>query len=84
LEFTVTASTIRRTPGGKKIRDQQRLAHLVAGALLVLYVYLPATPGTVLQAAIRWVTLPLLLITGVLMWQWPKVRRRIRTRTSKP
>ncbi|MEJ3750459.1 hypothetical protein WEI85_45280 [Actinomycetes bacterium KLBMP 9797] len=77
-------ATIRRTPGGKKTRDRQRLAHMAAGALLVLYVYLPGSPGTALQAATRWVILPLLVITGVSMWQWPKIRRWIRTRTSTP
>ena len=80
----MTATATRRTSGGKKVRDRQRLAHLVAGALLILYVYLPATPGTVLQAGVRWVILPLLAITGGFMWQWPKLRRWIRTRTKQP
>jgi hypothetical protein len=71
----MTVSTVRRTNGGKKIRNRQRLAHLTTGALLVIYVYLPADPGALVQAAIRWVVLPLLVIDGILMWQWPKVRR---------
>jgi hypothetical protein len=80
----VTTATTRRTSGGKKIRGRQRLAHLVAGALLTLYVYLPITPGAVLHDAIRWVFLPLLVATGVLMWQWPKVRRWLRARAGQP
>ena len=80
--MTTTAS--RRTHSGKKIRDRQRLAHLVTGTLLILYVYLPGTPNPILQASIRWVILPLLVIDGLLMWQWPKVRRLARNRTGKP
>jgi hypothetical protein len=72
----MTAITARRTGGGKKIRDRQRLAHLVAGAALVAYVYLP---GEALEAAVRWVILPLLVASGVLMWQWPKLRRWARS-----
>jgi hypothetical protein len=78
---TVTASP--RKLSGKEIRDRQRLAHLVTGALLVLYVYLPGAPNPVLQATIRWAILPLLVIDGVLMWQWPKVRRWVRGRARK-
>jgi hypothetical protein len=79
----VTTATTRRAPGGKKTRDRQRLAHLVTGALLILYVYLPGTPNSILQASIRWVILPLLVIDGLLMWQWPKVRRLARRWAGK-
>lgn len=78
-----TTTTARRTSSGKKIRDRQRLAHLVTGALLVLYVYLPGTPHPVLQASIRWAILPMLVIDGILMWQWPKVRRLARRWAGK-
>lgn len=72
-------TTIPRRPGGaKKLRDRQRLAHLVAGVLLILYVYLPGVPGPVFQAAMRWGVLPVVVIAGVLMWQWPKIRRLVR------
>lgn len=74
----MTTAAIRRTSGGKRIRNRQRLAHLISGALLIIYVYLPADAGGLFQAAIRWVVLPLLVIDGVLMWQWPKVRRLAR------
>jgi hypothetical protein len=70
--------TTRRTGGGKKVRDRQRLAHMVAGAALVGYVYLPGGPGSALEAAVRWVVLPALAASGFLMWQWPKTRRWIR------
>lgn len=67
---------------GKQIRDRQRLAHLVTGALLVVYVYLPGVPSPVFQTAIRWVILPGMVLAGVLMWQWPKIRRRMRGRVT--
>jgi hypothetical protein len=79
----MTTATPRRTTGGKRIRDRQRLAHLLTGALLILYVYLPGQPSPVLQTAIRWVVLPLLVIDGLLMWQWPKVRRLARARAGR-
>ncbi|MFC5262127.1 hypothetical protein ACFPJ1_08395 [Kribbella qitaiheensis] len=63
----MTATTARRTGGGKKIRDRQRLAHLVAGVALVAYVYLPGDLSPALETAVRWVILPVLAGSGVLM-----------------
>lgn len=79
----MTTITAHRTGGGKKIRDRQRLAHLLAGLALVAYVYAPGGPGAVLETLVRWVLLPGLIASVVLMWQWPKVRRRARQRGSQ-
>jgi hypothetical protein len=49
--------------------------HLFTGALLIAYVYVPAGSSSLFELAIRWVVLPLLVVDGVLMWQWPKVRK---------
>jgi hypothetical protein len=75
---TTSSATIRRAGGGKRIRDRQRMAHLITGALLIVYVYAPATAATAVQPVIRWVVLPLLVIDGLLMWQWARVRRLAR------
>jgi hypothetical protein len=78
-ETTTAAKQPRRNNGGgKRIRDRQRTAHLFTGALLIGYVYLPAVPASSAGWVIRWVALPLLVIDGILMWQWPRVRRLAR------
>lgn len=71
-------TTVTRRPMGKKIRERQRLAHLISGAVLIAYVYLPIDAGSLFEVAVRWVVLPLLVIDGLLMWQWPKLRRLAR------
>lgn len=68
----------RRHPRAKQTRDLQRLTHLLTGTLLIAYVYLPLGPGSPAQAAIRWIALPVLVSSGVLMWQWPRLRRLAR------
>jgi hypothetical protein len=52
------------------------MAHLIGGLLLVAYVYAPVAP--VLDTAIRWVVMPALVGSGVVMWQWAKIRRWMR------
>ena len=79
----MTLTTGRSVGGGKKTRDRQRLAHLVTGLTLVAYVYAPGGPDPVLQAAVRWVLLPGVVASGVLMWQWPRVRRWVRSRGGR-
>lgn len=79
----MTAITARRTGGGKKIRERQRLAHLVAGVVLVAYVYAPGGLGPAFEAAVRWVVLPAVAGSGLLMWQWPKVRRWARKQGTR-
>jgi hypothetical protein len=79
----MTAIAERRVGGGKKVRGRQRVAHLVAGLVLVVYVYVPGGPGVVLETAVRWVVVPALVGSGVVMWQWAKIRRWMRKRASR-
>jgi hypothetical protein len=80
---SMSTTTPARALGGKAIRDRQRMSHLVAGLMVVVYVYMPGEPNPVLQAAVRWAVLPLLAASGVVMWQWPKIRRWLRSRNEK-
>jgi hypothetical protein len=63
-----------------KQRKLQRVVHLVAGAALLGYVYAPL--GGELEAAVRMVVFPLLVVTGIAMWQAPRLRRGLRRLAS--
>lgn len=63
---------------GKRVRDRQRAAHLVLGLLLVASIYVPTEPGTVQRAAVEWFVAPGAVIAGIILWQWPKIRRLAR------
>ena len=78
-----TPST-RRRAGAKRTRDRQRVAHLLTGALVIIYIYLPLSPDSPVQAGVRWVVLPLLALSGIGMWQWPRLRRLARQRAGRP
>ena len=58
---------------GAQQRRLQRAAHLVAGLVLVGYVYAPV--GAHLHDAVPLVVLPVLALTGVVMWQAARIRR---------
>ncbi len=77
----MTSSTV---PGrAKRVRDGQRAFHIVVGMMLVVSVYAPPEPGSVFQAALQWVIAPAAVIVGVLMWQWPALRRLMRRSRSR-
>jgi hypothetical protein len=54
-------------------RKAQRFVHLAAALVLVAHLYAPLEAQ--LQDAIRFVVLPLLVVTGIAMWQAPRIRR---------
>jgi archaellum biogenesis protein FlaJ (TadC family) len=68
-----------RSVSNKQIRDLQRITHLVAALVLVLYVYLPLGSMPLLTTTVvQFGVLPLLAATGLLMWQWTRLRKRLR------
>ena len=54
-------------------RKVQRLVHLAAGLVLIVYLYAPLDAQ--LEDAVRFLVLPVLLLTGTAMWQAPRIRR---------
>jgi thiosulfate reductase cytochrome b subunit len=54
-------------------RRAQRRVHLAAGLLLIAYLYAPLEAQ--LHDAVRFVVLPALVMTGIGMWQAPRIRR---------
>jgi hypothetical protein len=70
----------RITPGRQ--RKLQRITHLAAAAVLLAYVYTPAEGE--LELVVRFVVFPLLLVSGVAMWQGARIRRALgRTRSTR-
>ena len=62
-------------------RKVQRVVHLAAALLLVAYVYAPLEAQ--LQDAVRFIVLPVLVLTGTAMWQASRIRR-LRKSVSRP
>lgn len=62
-------------------RKALRAVHLITGLALVAYVYLPAPAE--LREVVRFLILPVLVLTGVAMWQAPRLRRLRKTRTGR-
>jgi hypothetical protein len=51
---------------------------VITGLAIVVYVYAGPAAHAPLTLAVRWLLLPLLALSGVVMWQWPKLRRLTR------
>lgn len=63
----------------KQIRDAQRAVHLVTALVLVLYVYIPLGTVPLVTTAVQFAVLPVLVATGLLMWQWTRLRKLFTT-----
>ena len=70
------------TISNKQLRDLQRLVHLAAGVLLILYLYtsLGDLPGA--GPFMRIVVVPIVVVTGVAMWQLPHLSQRLKRRAA--
>lgn len=68
-----------RNVSNKQIRDIQRVTHLVAALVLLLYVYIPLGSVPLLTTVLQFAVLPLLAVTGMLMWQWTRLRKLLNT-----
>ncbi len=68
-----------RKLSNKQIRDIQRITHLVAALVLMLYVYTPLGSAPLLITLLQFGVLPLLAATGMLMWQWTRLRKLFTT-----
>lgn len=68
------SSTRQKLDRGQLLRRM----HLLSSIGILYYVY--ATPPTdaISTLAVRWVATPMLVLSGLVMWQWPRLRRWLR------
>ncbi len=59
----------------KRVRDLQRAFHLAGGLLVMAYIYSPLGELAAFSVLVRGVVVPVLLATGMAMWQAPRLRR---------
>ncbi len=65
---------------GKQQRTILRHSHLVAGMLNVFFIYTPLGDVSAFQLLVQIILVPVIIITGVWMWQQARVRKRIAKR----
>lgn len=78
MEFWMTSTAAVRRPTRRQVRDLQRAAHLVAALVLLAYVYASPQLGAGFTAAVRWLVVPALVVSGVALWQWHRLRTTLR------
>jgi hypothetical protein len=59
----------------RRARKLQRAAHLVAALPVLAYVYLTPAADAALTSVVRGVVVPVLVLSGLLLWQAPRLRR---------
>lgn len=62
---------------GKTVRTLERVVHLVLGGLLLAVTFTPLGQGAA-GDVVRLVAAPLVVVTGMLMWQHGRVVRALR------
>jgi hypothetical protein len=55
-------------------REILRSLHITGGMIVLAYVYTPLAANPDFVASTRYVIVPGLTLTGIVMWQWPVLR----------
>ena len=66
----------------KRLRDLQRVIHLVGAAILGVYIYSPWGNDPTFAFLTKFVVIPVLIISGGILWQMPRITKRLRRRRS--
>lgn len=78
----LTASNTRRVISPRQVRTLSRAVHLLAAALLGVLIYAPTEVAEPMLALTRFVVVPALGLTGLLLWKQAQLRsltRRLRS-----
>ena len=62
---------------GKQLRNVERALHILAGVILLAIAFTPLGDGAV-GRTLRFVAAPVLVTSGILMWQHARVTRFLR------
>lgn len=76
----MTSTVAVRRPTRRQVRDLQRAAHLLAALGLRAYVYAAPQLGAGFTSAVQWLVVPALVMSGVALWQWHRLRTTLRKR----
>jgi hypothetical protein len=68
---------------GKQLRNAERALHIAAGVILLAIAFTPLGDAVIGQA-LRFVVAPMLVISGILMWQHARVTRLMRGTEAAP
>jgi hypothetical protein len=68
----------------KNLRRVIRLIHLIAAASLGLYLYSPIAGDPTLGVIVRFVMIPIIVLTGIALWQQARLNKLINGSTRKP
>lgn len=64
----------------KGLRNILRVIHLVAGVVLGNFLYSPFGSDPTFRMLMQIVIFPLLVLTGLWLWQMPRIRRLLKYR----
>jgi len=66
----------------KKLRQTARIFHIIEAFVLAVLVYGPWGDGSLLELSIQYLFFPALVISGILMWQQPRITKFFRSKSA--
>lgn len=67
----------------RNFRAIMRWIHLIGGAVIGTFIYSPWGSDPLFAAVTKFVVIPTLVVTGVIMWQQPRIMKRLSARGAR-
>lgn len=67
----------------KRVRQLVRILHIVEAIVLGAFVYGPWGDGSALEVAIQFGFFPALGVSGLILWQQPRIMKLVRRRKGR-
>ena len=65
----------------KTLRQTVRILHIIEAIVLGAFIYGPWQDGSLLEASIQYFFFPTLAISGLVLWQQPRIMKMLRKKT---
>ncbi len=62
----------------KLFRQITRWIHIIGSIVIIVYIYTSLGANPAFMTTVRFVTIPLLVLTGLAMWQQPRLMKLLR------
>jgi thiosulfate reductase cytochrome b subunit len=64
----------------KQLRDFSRAIHLIGAVVLLAFIYASQGEDPTIRTVMQIVVFPILILTGIAMWQLPHLTKRFRAK----
>ena len=77
------ATTLTHVSSNRQLRRIVRWVHIIGGSLIATFIYAPWGQAPLLISLMRWVVIPVLILSGMVLWQQAWLTKQWRSASQR-